>query len=64
MKLSRFSKIWLLILGAGLLSGTLGVAEYGLGRGDSIGLAIGLAWWLVLAFCVGVVIWRENKLRN
>jgi len=57
MKLTRSSKLWLVILAAGVLAGILGVIE----DGGSIGYLIGLAEWLLLALLVGMFIRRENR---
>jgi uncharacterized ion transporter superfamily protein YfcC len=57
MKFTRATKAWILILAAGLVSGLLGVAEYGWNIGDTIGFA----FWIALAICVAIIVRRDNK---
>jgi hypothetical protein len=60
MKISKSSRIWILILGIGLFGGLSGAVENGWSEGDSIGLTV----WCVLAIYIGVIIWRENRTPN
>jgi hypothetical protein len=56
MKIGKNSRVWLIILAAGLTSGIIGFVQAGWNIGDSIGLAV----WLLLAAGVVTLIWREN----
>jgi hypothetical protein len=56
--MSKTSKMWILILAAGLVAGVLGIVQYGWQRpGDTIGAAV----WTILALSVAVMIRRELR---
>jgi len=60
MKLTRLMKVWIFVLAIGLFSGLVGVVENGWNEGDSIGLA----FWVVLAVCVAVIIRQDSRKFN
>lgn len=58
--MSKAARVWILILGAGLVAGVVGVIKNGWQHpGDTIGATV----WLALALSTGLTIRRQSRNR-